>query len=339
MVVLSPEFAFTIKRADGVIAKVGTIVSAKVTMTRKKPADEFEVELPEAKDFTLDLFSKGDEVDFSLGFKEFIILPLFRGAIKEIEPSLPLKIKATSKAEAARATTYSVTYEGQTWIAIAHDAMRRAGLTPDAIDVVPATAPPAKYRVDNQTPAQVLDACARETGWTWYAVAGTARGFFGPRWLSPKDNEGDRRWLFEVGRNAYDDDADVKYEVKRRIGKVTVVLADADHLVAAARGEYKAPTFKEGDAARLVQREVAAPTAAMAGALAKEEYLRLSPAGFTGKFKAIGNPYIRPGVPILFRHPKYDGNARETVVENVTHSYDDGAYDIEVDLAGSNKDE
>ena len=327
MVVLSPIFKLTVGKYA-----VHGITSAVVEMTRKNPADICKLEFPNHKAFTLDVFAEGDQVDLSLGFKEFALAPVFSGAIKEVEPNLPLKITCESVAGAARKNAYKETYTSASWKDIAKDALSRGGMVPQLSPFDPPTMPPTKFRVNGHTPAQVLDTIAEETGWVWYAIPGTSDGYFGPEWEEPAAQG--KAYLFIVGQNVYADDCEIEYIKDRRIKKVAVTLTDGDYKLPPKTAEFKARDYKDGDAEKKLTFVVSAPTKEKAAERAEEEYLKLSTSGFKGSFTAPGNPYIRQGSRIALKVPKYDDNVRHATVESVDHSFGDGAYEMAVTVAG-----
>jgi phage protein D len=324
---ISPEFELSVGKYA-----VHGVTGARVEMTRKKPADICELEFPNHKDFALDVFAEGDEVKLSLGFAEFQVAPVFYGTIKEIEPNLPLRVKAESVAGAARKNAYKETYASATWKDIAKDALSRGGMVPQLSPFEPPTLPPKKFRVDGHTPAQVLDTIAEETGWVWYAVPGTVNGYFGPAWEEPAAQG--KTYLFIVGQNAYAEGCEIEYVKSRRIKKIAVTLTDGDYKLPPATGEFKAKDYEEGDKEKKLTFVVSGPTAAKAEDRAEEEYLKLSTSGFKGSFRAVGNPYIRQGARIALKVPKYDDNMRHATVESVTHEFGEGVYEIDVTVAG-----
>ena len=329
MVVLNPRFELTVGKYA-----VHGITNAVVKMTRKKPADICELEFPNHKDFTIDVFAEGDQVDSSFGFLEFAIAPVFSGTIKEIEPNLPLKITCESVAGAARKNAYKETYANATWADIAKDALSRGGMVPCLSPFPAPTLPPKKFRVAGQTPAEVLNTVAKETGFIWYAIPGTNNGYFGPPG-EPPQGVNERRFIFTVGTNVYAESCEIEYIKSRRIKKVTVVLPDADYKVPTVTGIYKATDYKDGDKEETIRRDpVSAPTADKAAEAAEQEYLKLSTSGFKGSFKAVGNPYITQGSRIALKVPKYDDNIRHATVESVEHHFGDGAYEMDVTVAG-----
>jgi phage protein D len=327
LVVISPQFELTV----GDYAVHG-LTRASVEMTRKKPADACKIEFPNHKAFTLDVFAEGDEVKLSLGFAEFAVAPVFTGTVKEVEPNLPLKIICESVASAARKNAYKETYANSTWKDIAKDALSRGGMTPQLSPFEPPTMPPAKFRVDGHTPAQILDTIAEETGWVWYAVPGTNDGYFGPAWEEPAEQG--KTYLFTVGKNVYADDCEIEYVKSRRIKKVIVTLTDGDYKLPPKTAEFKARDYKDGDTEKKLMFVVSKPTPEKATDRAEEEYLKLSTSGFKGSFKAVGNPYITQGSRIALLVPKYDDNVRHATVEAVTHEFGDGAYEMNVTVAG-----
>lgn len=327
MVVLSPQFELTVGKYN-----VHGISSALAKMSRKKPADICEVEFPNHKDFTLEVFAEGDEVKLSLGFLEFNIAPIFTGTIKDVEPNLPLKITCESIAGAARKNAYKDTYENSTWKKIAEDALSRGGMTPQLSPCKPPTDPPKKFRVDGHTPAQILDTIAEETGWVWYAIPGTEDGYFGPAWEEPAAQG--KTYLFIVGQNVYSDDCEIEYIKDRRIKKVVVTLTDGNYKLPPQTDEYKGRDYKDGDAEKKLAFLVGAPSKERAKSRAEEEYLKLSTSGFKGRFRAVGNPYIKSGSRIGLKVPKYDDNIRYVTVEDVDHSLRGGVYEMAVTVAG-----
>jgi len=332
LVVVNPRFTLDITRADGRAYKVKGLASATVRMDREKSADELELEFPAAPAFTLDLFAPEDVVALALGYKEFGPAPVFEGLITEVGPNLPLNVKAKSRGEAARTGAYKKTYDGQKWVDIARDALTRAGLEP-VLSTYPApTTPPKKFRVDGQTPAGVLDRCAEETGWCWYSVPGTAKGWFGPRWEEPA-SEG-KTWLFVVGRNVFADGCKLEYIKDPRVKRVVVTLTDADFEKPSATGEYKDPQYKAGDAEKKLSFAVSDPKAAAAKDRAREEFLKVSTSGYTGSFTAVGNPYVLPGSRIAILAPRNDDTVRHATVAAVDHKLADGEYTMDVTVAG-----
>ena len=328
MVVLSPQFELTIGKY-----KVNGISSAVVRMSRKMPADICELEFPNHRDLTLEVFEEGDEVNLSLGFLEFNITPVFTGTIKDIEPNLPLRITCESIAGAARKNAYKETYANSTWKDIAKDALSKGGMSPQLSPFKPSTDPPKKFRVDGQTPAQVLDTIAEETGWVWYAIPGTEDGYFGPPGEQPQ-GANKTIYKFIVGQNAYSDDCEIEYIKDRPIKKVIVTLTDGNFKEPPATGEYKARDYEDGDAEKKLEFLVGFPSKERAEARAEEEYLRLSTSGFKGRFRAVGNPYIQQGLLIALKVPKYDENTRRAVVESIKHIFGDCDYEIDVSVAG-----
>ena len=324
---ISPIFELTVGKYA-----VHGVTSARVEMTRKKPADKCEIEFPNHKDFSLDVFAEGDEVKLALGFAEFHVAPVFYGEIKEVEPNLPLRVVAESASSGTRKNAYRETYENATWKDIAKDALSRGGMTPDISPFEPPTMPPKKFRVDGHTPAQILDTIAEETGWVWYAIPGTTNGYFGPAWEEPAAQG--KTYLFVVGQNVYAEGCEIEYIKTRRIKKVAVTLVDGDYKMPPATGVFKATDYEEGDEEKKLTFVVSGPTAANAGERAEEEYLKLSTSGFKGSFKAVGNPYINQGSRIALKVPKYDDNVRHATVESVTHEFGDGVYEMDVTVAG-----
>jgi len=348
LVVLNPRFELTVGKYA-----VHGIKSAVVKMTRKKPADICELEFPNHKDFTIDVFSEGDEVSLSLGFLEFAIAPVFSGTIKEVEPNLPLRITCESVAGEARKNAYKETYTNATWTDIAKDALSRGGMVPCLSPFPAPTKPPTKFRVAGQTPAEVLNTIAEETGFCWYAIPGTSDGYFGPPG-EPPQGANERRFIFTVGINAYAEGCEIEYIKSRRIKKVTVVLPDADYKLPTATGVFKATDYKDGDAEKTIRKDpVSKPTPDNAAEAAEQEYLKLSTSGFKGSFKAVGNPYITQGSRIALSVPNYDGATqqgatakgsieyyhpvacrRHVTVESVEHHFGDGVYEMDVTVAG-----
>jgi hypothetical protein len=212
-------------------------------------------------------------------------------------------------------------------------------MTPQLSPFEPPTKPPKKFRVAGQTPAEVLNTIAEETGFVWYAIPGTEDGYFGPPGEEPPNSSG-RRFIFTVGENVYADESEIEYIKDRRIKKVTVVLPDADYKVPTVTGVFKAKDYKKGDAEKEIRKDpVPKPTQEKAEEVAEEEYLKLSTSGFKGSFKAVGNPYIHQGSRIALKVPKYDDNVRHVTVENVTHIFGDGVYEMEVEVAGGYEEE
>ena len=359
MVVLNPIFFMNITRKrDNAKVVVKGVKSITVEMTRKKPADVCKIEFPNHKAFALDVFSEDDEVGIALGFKEFAVAPVFLGTIKEIGPNLPLNITCESVAGAARKNAYKETYANASWTDIAKDALSRGGMVPCLSPFPAPTLPPKKFRVAGQTPAEVLNTIAEETGFVWYAIPGTNNGYFGPPG-EPPQGANERRFIFTVGVNAYTDGCEIEYIKSRRIKKVTVVLPDANYKYPTETAIFKSPDYKDGDKEETIRRKpVSLPASAakrteQAESAAEEEYLKLSTSGFKGSFKAVGNPYIMQGVRIALSVPNYDGageqgatakgsveyyhpvaGRRHVTVESVEHHFGDGAYEMDVTVAG-----
>ena len=333
MVVLKPQFDLSIKLAEGAERRVRALRSARVQMTRKKPVDTCALEFPYSKEFTFDLFHEGDEVTLTLGFAQFGLHPVFLGEVKEVGLTLPFRLTCQSVAAASRKNPYTKTYTGASWKDIASDALTRAKLIPKAAEAEPPTQPPNKFRVNGQTPAQVLDICARENGWVWYAIPGTNEAYFGPRLEElPADAS---PYLFTVGGNVYADDCDLEYVDKERIKKVVVTLVDADYKLPAATGEHASADYQEGDVVKKLKFPVSAPTKEKAARRAAEEYARLAALGFRGSFRAIGNPLVRQGSCVSLSVPQYDDNVRRATVESVEHVFEDGVYEMFVEITGS----
>jgi len=329
LVVLNPRFELAVGKYA-----VHALTRAVVKMTRANPADICEIEFPNHKALTLDVFAEGDEVDFSIGSLEFAIAPVFTGTIKEIEPNLPLKITCESVAGAARTNAYKKMYANASWTDIAKDALARGGMVPRLSEFPPPTLPPKKFRVDGQTPAEVLNTVKEETGFVWYAIPGTSDGYFGPPG-EPPTGAAERKFIFTVGTNVYADSCEIEYIKSRRIKKVTVVLPDADYKVPTVTAVFKATDYKDGDVEKTIRKEpVSAPTADKAAEVAEQEYLRLSTSGFKGSFRAVGNPYITQGSRIALKVPNYDDNIRHVTVESVDHHFGDGVYEMDVTVAG-----
>ena len=327
MVVLSPQFELTVGKY-----KVGAIKTATVEMTRKKPSDICKLEFPNHRDFTLSVFDEADVVALSLGFKEFAIAPVFAGTVTDIEPNLPLRLICKTPSQAATARPYKALYESATWAAIAEDALARGGMVPQVSQQKPFTLPPAKYRVDNQTPAEVLNNVADATGFVWYAIPGTENGYFGPpqEVYQPK-----KPYVFTVGTNVYSKNCKLEYVKTHRLKKITVVLPDSERKLPTALGVFKATDYQDGDREiTLHKAPVVGPTAAIAEQVAAQEYSTLSPSGFVGSFRAVGNPYIRQGSEIALIVPNYDDNTRHAIVERVIHRFGNGVYEMDVTLAG-----
>jgi hypothetical protein len=321
-----------ISREDKPVANVRGLKSARVTMTKKEPADVCQLDFPNAREITFDLFEKGDLVDLWMGYKEFGVYPVFIGEVKEVAPNLPLHLKCESAASKSKKGSYTKTYVNALWRAIAADAFERSGLTARRVPHEPATDPPGLFRVDNETPAQVLDRCVKETGWSWYAVPGTEEGYFGP---PQEELEKEAQvFLYTVGENAYADDCRLEYVAERRIKKVVVTLADADYQTAPVIGEFEAKGYKEGDPVKRLQYAVSRPAKAKADDRAKQEYLHVSIKGYKGSFRAVGNPLIRQGSNINLVVPKYDNTPRRTKVENVDHVFEGGVYDMVIQVEG-----
>ncbi|MEE9456750.1 MAG: hypothetical protein V3W11_06340 [bacterium] len=332
MVVLNPRFRLMISREDKPVANVRGLKSARVTMTKKEPADVCQLDFPNAREITFDLFEKGDVVDLWMGYKEFGVYPVFIGEVKEVAPNLPLHLKCESAASKSKKGSYTKTYVNEPWHVIAADAFERSGLTARRVPHKPATDPPGLFRVDNETPAQVLDRCVKETGWSWYAVPGTEEGYFGP---PQEELEKEAQvFLYTVGENAYADDCRLEYVAVRRIKKVVVTLADADYQTAPVIGEFEAPGYEEGDPVKRLQYTVSRPSKAKADDRAKQEYLHVSIKGYKGSFRAVGNPLIRQGSNINLVVPKYDNTPRRTKVENVDHVFEGGVYDMVIQVEG-----
>jgi len=340
LVVLNPIFFVNITRKrDNTKIAVKGVTSITVDMTRKNPADICEVEFPNHRDIALDIVDEGDDIGVALGFKEFEVRPVFLGTITEINPNLPLKIKCESVATAARQNPYKNTYADASWVDIAKDALSRGGMVAQVSPYPPPTKPPKKFRVDGQTPAEVLDTVAEETGFVWYAVPGTEDGYFGPPGEEPPNSPG-RRFRFTVGENVYADSCDIEYIKARRIKKVVVTLTDADYKQPPVTATFTATDYKDGDAEKRIKPDpVSLPDTAksrmeQAETRAEMEYLKLSTSGFSGSFKAVGNPFINQGLRIALKVPNYDDKFRHVTVENVKHILRGGKYEIDVDVAG-----
>ena len=333
MVVVNPVFDLAIEKPNGKVYRISGLASATVRMNRARPADECDITFPNHKAFTLDVFEAKDVVNLGLGHKEFDpgVCAVFKGPITEIGPNLPLTIKAQGKGTAARSNPYRTTHQGKTWKDIAADAMSRAGLTPKVSDHPPPTKPPAFYRVDDQTPAQVLERCCTESLWVWYVIPGTTNGWFGPRWEEPEARE--KYWLFIVGENVFSDDCALEYSKKRGVKRVVVTLCDSEGRKAPVTGETRASDYTAGDAEKKLSRTVSDPTAAAAEELAKEEYGRLTPP-VKGSFTAVGNPLIRPGMKIVIRNPKENDAVNYVTVEEVDHTLAEHFYSMRVTVAG-----
>jgi len=332
LVVVKPRFALSVTKADGKEIVAAGVTSATVRMDRDLPADECRLVFPERKEFTLDVFTEGDEVSLALGHAEFGVFPLFRGPITRIEPNKPLTVVVENRSYGSRRSRYVATYQDKTWGEIATDAFERAGLHAVVSGTPPATKPPRTFRVDNLTPAQVLDQCARQTCWVWYVLPGTDDGWFGPRPEEPPRSD-ERRWVLEVGGNAFADDCRLEYGTSHGVKRVCVTLADAECQKPPATGEFKAPDYKDGDAEKRFTRCVADPTAAQAEALAEAEYHRLAPP-FRGTLAAIGNPLVYPGVRVAVKHPQQDDATRYAVVERAVHTFADGWYLMNLNVSG-----
>lgn len=332
MVVVNPEFACQITKANGDVVVVKGLASARVTMDREKPSDEMSLEFPQAKAFTLDLFAEDDVAALALGFKELGLAPVFEGPVTEIGPNLPLKVTAESHGRSARKGAYKTTYANKVWADIAKDAITRAGLEAEISTYPAPTTPPKSLRVDGQTPAEILDKCAAETGWVWYVLPGQKRAWFGPRWEEPA-SEG-KVWLFTVGKNVYADDCQLEFIKSGRVKKVVVTLTDADFQQPPATGEYADPKYKDGDPVKRLSFAVAEPKKKGAEDRAREEFLKISASGWKGSFKAVGNPYLRPGARIAIVNPKYDDTVRHATVASVEHNLGDGVYEMTVEVAG-----
>jgi hypothetical protein len=332
MVVVNPRFELQITTTAGATVKCRGLESAELRMSRERPADELKLNFPTHKRLTLGSFRDGDVVDFSLGFKELGVYPGFHGVVTEVGPNLPLTLKCESQGGRVRFAPYSTTYVEKTWKEIAADAMARAGLEPVLSDYKTPTDAPKKFRVDGQTPGEVLAKCAEETGWTWYDIAGTGKAWFGPRYQEP-ESEG-RTFKFIVGQNVFSDGCELKYNQDRRVKRVVVTLTDSEYKVAAAVGEFKAPDYRDGDAEKKLSFSVSNPTVKNAEARAEEEYLKLSTTGLEGSFTAVGNPLIRPGRRIIVVNPKLDDVERHATVEEVTHNLGGGEYVMTLKIAG-----
>ena len=327
MVVLSPKFELTVGKYN-----VHAITGAVVKMSRKKPVDVCYLEFPNHKAFTIDVFAENDLVDLSLGFAEFAIAPVFNGTITDIEPNFPLRVKSENVGQGAKQIPYKKIYENATWCDVAKDALARGGMRPQTPVCRPPTKPPAKYRVNNLTPAEVLNNITEETGFIWYAIPGTQDGYCGP---PQESTQRAKPFIFTVGTNVYADKCDLEFIKARRIKKVTVVLPDADALLPTAIGVFKATDYEKGNKeVTLHKNPIPKPTDAIAEQVAAQEYSRLSSASFIGSFWAVGNPYIHQDSLIALRVPNYDDNTRHVYVESVNHHFGDCRYEMYVTLAG-----
>jgi hypothetical protein len=333
VVVVNPLFDLAIEKPNGKVYRISGLASATVRMSRARPADECDLTFPNHADFTLSVFEAGDVVTLALGHKEFEkgVCTVFQGPITKIGPNLPLTITAEGNGTAARGNPYRTTYQGQGWKEIAADALSRAGLTPMVSGHAAPTKPPAFFRVDGLTPAQVLDKCCAETLWVWYVMPGTSKGWFGPRWEVPDPAE--KYWLFIVGQNVFSDDCALEYSKKRGVKRVIVTLSDSEGQKAAVTGESRASDYREGDAEKKLTRAVSDPTAAAAEELAKEEYGRLA-APVKGSFTAVGNPLLKPGMKIAVRNPKENDAVSYVTVEEVEHTLAEHFYSMRVTVAG-----
>lgn len=339
MVVVNPLFELTIEKYErkegGPKAfRIRGIASATVRMSRARPADECDIAFPNHKDFTLDVFEPRDVVSLSLGHKEFDlgVSAVFKGPITEIGPNLPLTIKAQSEGAATRCNKYTTTYRNKTWKDIAKDALGRAKLTAEVSGESPPTKPPADFRVDDQTPAQVLERCCSESLWVWYVIPGTDKGRFGPRWEDVEVKE--KCWLFVVGENVFSDGCELEYTKQRGLKRVVVTLHDSESQRAPVTGKHQELDYEDGDVAEKIERTVSNPTAAAANALAEEEYRRLTNP-IKGSFTAVGNPLIRPGMKIAVRNPKVDDAIYYVMVDEVDHTLAEHFYSMRVTVAGA----
>lgn|GEM_PF-2043566 len=359
MVTLNPRHHLQITRLDGSLATVKVITSAEVKMSRETAYDTCDIEFPNHKVFTLDVFNEGDLVGLMLGYRNAIPLtPVFIGEIKEIKPGLPLKISCESKGSKTLQGEINKVYAESTWKEIASDAIVEAGLTPILAETEPEARPRENFTVSKRTPAQVLNYAAKATKWNWYLIPGTDECWFGPY---DQEHAGETaNYRFIVGRNIFSDKCELIYRSQeKRIKKVKVILTDSQWQADTVIGEYEGEGYEPGDYILTVKEQDPNPTVEKADEIAYARYLESARTGFEGKFTAVGNPHIQQGSRIAISDPKHDipqgaGSLssqqgcyqdsnefkyRHATVDTVTHKFGNGEYLMEVKIAGAYSDE
>lgn len=306
---------------------------ARVKMTRKTASDEATFKVPAHRDLTFDFFRRDDMFTFWLGYLEVGLECLFKGPITEIIPGRPIEIRAESIGVGMFSNKYSAEYVDVGWKEIAADAIEHAGLNPQLSEFEPASTPRSPFRVDQHTPAQVLDTCAEAAVFTWYVLPGTAECYFGPEYQEPA-SEGPV-YIFKWGVNILRDGYDIKYDLGPRVKKVVVTLADSSYLKPAATGSWQADDYVEGDRIKYVDDDDSDPTVEKAENVAFEHYKEALVSGVTGHFNAVGNPAIRQGSRILLINEQFTGpDGIHVTVDEVEHVKEGPRYTMVVGVAG-----
>jgi hypothetical protein len=339
--------------------KVNAIASATVRMSRETAFDTCDIEFPNHKAFTSNVFNEEDSVELKLGYRNAIALaPVFVGKIKGIKPGLPLKISCESRGATTLKGEINKLYEDSTWKEIASDVITTAGLIPKIAEVEPPARPRKNFRISGQTPAQVLNYAAKETRWDWYLIPGTDECWFGP--YDQEHAKEEINYRFIVGMNVFSENCELIYRSRaKRVKAVRVVLTDSQWQSETVIGEYYADDYNDGDYVLPVEKDDPSPTVERAEEIALAEYRKSARSGFEGKFTAVGNPMLQQGSRIAISDPKHDGAPflntvgitgakreeeigeyfdslvyRYATVEEVTHNFGNGEYLMDVKVAG-----
>lgn len=323
--ILYPRVEVEVRGADGGGFTTASPASATVVLQRNQAA-EAEVQFPLVRSAALGAVAVGADLKVALGNDVLGLVPLFAGTITELSPNMPLVIKGKDGGHQALANPYKKTYDGADWAAIVTDAAARAGMTVKlSPSVLPATAP-KKFRVDGQTPAQVLARACEATGWVWQVLPAANALWFGPR-DEPPPGTAEKYYVFAFGAlaplgapAAYPNviKSSLTWKATGRYKKVVCTLVDGGWEHPAATGEFATPDFKEGDAVL----KVGPFTAGLSGDAGKdrdnakkrayEEFLKAGAGGFEGSFDAFLNPFVIPGATIRLvdnDHPERAGYA------------------------------